>query len=191
MSILSTLWNCGQNKNDSLKEITEITNKEDDFADVSLNILSKTHDENYTSFVAKGVCNHKVVGLEVLLANDIEPGVINGQISQNGFRKNGLILKSIGKESDEFLSALSKLYSLNNQNKFKKNEISATVFSLNSEKLNSNNSSYYKFKIFLNDESNEDDYAELYINLNFQNQELEIFEKDNEYRKAIIKALSE
>ena len=43
----------------------------------------------------------------------------------------------------------------------------------------------------MNDESNEDDYAELYINIDLKNQELEIFEKDNEYRKAIIKVFSE
>ena len=104
----------------------------------------------------------------------------------------GVIIKSIGEQSDEFLAALCELYSMKVSKNFRKHNISATIFSLNSEKVNFNNStSYYKFKIFLNDESNENDYAELYINIDLKNQELEIFEKDNEYRKAIIKVFSE
>ena len=192
MSIFTTLFGCGQEKGGSLKKITEIKNQDPNFADLSLNIISKKREGNYTSFIGKGLYKNKIVGIEVLLINDIEPGIVNDQISQNGFNKHGVIIKSIGEQSDEFLAALCELYSMKVSKNFRKHNISATIFSLNSEKVNFNNStSYYKFKIFLNDESNEDDYAELYINIDLKNQELEIFEKDNEYRKAIIKVFSE
>ena len=94
MSIFTTLFGYGQEKRGSLKKITEIKNQDPNFADLSLNIISKKREGNYTSFIGKGLYKNKIVGIEVLLINDIEPGIVNDQISQNGFNKLGVIIPS-------------------------------------------------------------------------------------------------
>lgn len=72
---------------------------------------------------------------------------------------------------------------------FTKQTISATVFSLNEKNVNLAKNDYYKLKLFF-EEDNEDLYSELYLNINTETKEIELHEKDEEYRVPIIKVLT-
>ncbi|QHW31106.1 hypothetical protein GZH47_09725 [Paenibacillus rhizovicinus] len=51
------------------------------------------------------------------------------------------------------------------------------------------NSKSSKIKLFYNDET-EENYAECYLNIDLPNKKVEWFEKDPEYREALLRALS-
>lgn len=114
----------------------------------------------------------------------------NGTDPENGFIKNALIIKSIGSESDDFLKALSKIYGFPTKNKFKNVIQVPTIFSLNKQKVNLDNVGYSHFKAFL-EEDNQNDYCEIFFNIDSKKQIIELHEKDMDYRKLIIKAFSQ
>ncbi|MBA3705532.1 MAG: hypothetical protein H0W84_06410 [Bacteroidetes bacterium] len=60
---------------------------------------------------------------------------------------------------------------------------------MNSKPIDFSKSDYYKFKVFF--DRDENSYAEMYINIKTSAGEIELNEKDEEYRDNIIKALTE
>ncbi len=193
MSIFSSFFGCSKSqKTDAiLPDITKVQEQEEGFSDLSLKIVEEYEKGNKYEYVVKGKFENNIVGLKIIIPNNIPAGIINGEIEAKSFLKNGITILSIGNESDNFLNALSKIYHSQAKSKFSTKPIIATVFPLNQMKADLSQPEYYKFKVFFNDEGDENEYAEIFINLNLTNKFIEFNEKDNEYRTNIIKALEE
>ncbi len=107
----------------------------------------------------------------------------------------GIQFQSLGDTSDNFLKSLSSVYQINlkGKEKFIKN-LSCQYAGLNDLTNKGGGqkreSSINYIKIFF-EGTGEDDYAELYVNIDEPNKTVELEEKDSEYRPYIIKLLTE
>ena len=200
MGLSSALLGCGQNNNieqntSSLKleDITSRTDTSEGFSDIFLTITSDLKTDTSHIYIGKGLYKGKTVGLEFELISNIPYGItFDGEVnSKSGFLRNGVIFTSIGQETDDLLKALAELYNVRTEKTFSKNKILATVFSLNQKEANLDKGDYYKFKLFFNEDGDEESYGELYLNLNTTEKIIELHEKDAEYRKPLIKVLTE
>ena len=199
--LLVVLFGCSDNQADSDKEIKTtnttdsaypvkalvIDNGEEEGwgADIRLSVINVI--ENDTAKIYKAVSDYenKKVGLIV--------SVIKNKEGNKGFGK-GLTLKSIGKESDYLLWTLLKLYKqkIDTSMKFI-NSISVDYVNLNefARNLGADGSGPVvanEYKLFFQGQ-NDEDYAELYLNINPEEHWIELREKDEEYRPLIIKFL--
>lgn len=176
----------------SLKDILVVYNKDDGddgFKDINLSITEQTKSGDIIIYVAKGLFEGKVVGLQFEIKRILPAGINNEGIDQNGFVKNALTIKSIGPESDEFLKAISTIYGLSVDKKIKNVIPVATIFSLNTTAVDLDKNDHYKFKAFLEEEDGSN-YCEVFFNINTIQKTIELHEKDQVYRKLIISALS-
>lgn len=170
-----------------LENITARLDPEEGWQDIFLKITSDTKTDSSHIYIAKGLYFNKTVGVQIEVSSEIGAGIINGELEgDSGFVSNAVQLKSIGQESDELVKALAELYGFPTNKGFKKETISTTVFSLNETPVNLDKNGYYKLKLFFG-EDDENLYSELYLNINTQKKEIEIHEKDEEYREPIIK----
>lgn len=200
MGLFSALLGCGQNNNieqntSSLKleDITSRTDTSEGFSDIFLTITSDLKTDKSHIYIGKGLYKGKTIGLEFELTSNIPYGITSdGEVnSKSGFVRNGVKFTSIGQETDDLLKALAELYNVRTEKTFSKNKISATVFSLNQKEADLDKGDYYKFKLFFNEDGDEESYGELYLNLNTIEKIIELHEKDPEYRKPLIKVLTE
>ncbi len=199
MGFFSFLFGCNNNNQNiqksniektNLEEITSRIDVEEGWKDVFLKITEDKRTDTSHIYIAKGLYKKEVVGLQIEISTEINAGFIGDEIdNKNGFVLKGVSFKSIGKESDELVKALSELYEIPIEKSFTKQTVFATVFSLNEKKVNLEKKDYYKLKLFF-EEDNEDLYSELYLNINTETQEIELHEKDEEYRGVIIKVLT-
>ena len=200
MGILSTLFGCRQNNNKKqitsdlkLEEITLRTDTSDGFCDIFLKITSDLKTDTTHIYIAKGIYKNKTVGLQFEVKSAMPNGISDqGEMnSENGFIQNAVKIISIGQESDELIKALSELYEIPTQRLFTKTKLVTTAFSLNQKIADLDKQDYYKFKLFFNENSDEDSYAELYFNINTNVRIIELHEKDNDYRKPLVKTFAE
>jgi hypothetical protein len=94
---------------------------------------------------------------------------------------------SVGAESDTFLEILSDLYEIKQTPKSMAKETLFAGCTLEGDP-GSLASGIVKIKLFY-EKGGEDDYAELYTNIDLNNHKLEMCEKDPDYRNQIIRAL--
>lgn len=196
MGLFSFLFSCKNNDNYELKnksdntEIEEITSRIDPkegWIDIFLKITKDTKTDTSHIYIAKGLYKNKTVGLQIEVSSKIGAGIIDGKPDgKSGFVANAVQLKSIGNESDELVKALAELYKKPITKGFTKQIISTTVFSLNEKSVNLEINDYYKLKLFF-EEDDENLYSEIFLNINTEKREIEIHEKDEEYREPIIK----
>ncbi len=200
MGFFSTLFGCGQNSakkqqvnSPKLADITSRTDTSEGFSDIFLTITSSNKTDTTNIYIGQGVYKNKLVGLKFEINSKLPFGITSdGEInSKGGFVRNGVKFISIGQESDELINALSDLYNEPTRKPFSKKTISATVFSLNQQDADFNKNGYYKFKLFFNDDGDEKTYAEMFFNVNTTEQIIELHEKDNDYRKPLLKAFTE
>jgi len=189
-----TILGCGQNDKqetpiaDQLEEITVKTNLSEGFADVYLKIVKDTPNDSSHIYIARGLFNGKKVGLQFELKSNTHAGLTkDGGMGEGGFISNPIKFSSIGEESNEFIKALSTLYGLPTKSAFGKEVMATAAFSLNAMPADLDKPGYYKFKLFF--ESNEC-VPELFFNINTEERIVELKEKDNEYRAAIIKTFT-
>jgi hypothetical protein len=115
--------------------------------------------------------------------------------SERGFGRS-IQLKSIGSESDNFIRFMAKGYNqkLDSSSHFNKN-ISAAYVNMNAfaETLGADNqqdTAVKEYKLFF-EGPNKDNYAELYLNINKREKQIEFKEKDQDYRPQLIKFFRE
>jgi hypothetical protein len=197
LSLFSLLFGCNNSSNSSSINLTEISNvseQEEGFQDVFLKIVSEEKIKDSYVYIAKGLSKSKVVGLKFEIKSNLPNGInSDGSLdAKNGFIRNAIKISSIGKESDEFVKAISKLYEFPTNKKFTNSPLSPTAFSLNKSNVEIEELGYYKFKLFFKDgkNDNEEDYCELFLNINTNEKTIELFEKDNEYRESLIKVFT-
>ncbi len=173
-----------------LQDITQRIDPEEGFIDVILKITDETKTDTSHIYLAKGLYKDKTIGLAIEVNANIPAGIVDGDISAEGsFVPNGVKLSSIGAESDTFIRALAELYGVATTKGFTKNPVYATAFSLNEMPVDLNQSEYYRLKLFF-EEDQEELYSELFLNIDLADRELELSEKDHDYRRPLLDVMT-
>ncbi len=155
-------------------------------ADIRLSITSILETDTTKIFKAISSYEGKNLGLLVSIPKAKE--------GDKGFAK-GITFGSLGIESDYLLSTLAKLYKQKMDASIKFiSSISVTYVNLKefAKSLGAQDGGQYttpsEYKLFF-EGNGDDDYAELYVNINPDENWIELREKDEEYRSALIKFL--
>jgi hypothetical protein len=167
-------------------------NSDEGFQDLQFNIVQTKEDQNFISFSVRGNYDGQLVGFNVLTLKGMQPGVLdheNFSLNKGAFYAKGIIIRRTGKESDAFITILSSLYGIPTKNNKMRNEVEFTSFALEGNPINYVNENI-KFKVFFDDNDDKGLYSEAYINVKFMEGILEFHEKDIEYRKNLIEAMS-
>ena len=155
-------------------------------ADLKLSIASIGETDTTKLYTAISTYEGKNLGLLVSIPKKKE--------GNQGF-SSGIILKTIGIESDFLLQTIAKLYKQRVDTTFRfTNAVSMTYVDLDefAKSLGAKDGGEYKtenqYKLFY-EGNKEGDYAEIYLNINATEHWIELKEKDEEYRPVIIKFL--
>jgi hypothetical protein len=193
MGFFSSLFGCENNGNSEtntpLLEITSRMDTAEGWNDIVLTIESNLETDSTHIYIAKGLYEGKTVGLKCEMKKGIKAGIVNGEMSGEGFIARAVTLSSIGAESDSLVTALSILYRFPTKKPFTKNPISTTAFSLNQMDVDLKSKNAYKFKLFLEEDS-DTLYSEIFFNVELGNRTIELSEKDESYRENIIQVLT-
>ena len=201
MGLLSFLFSCKNNNaetqkqiklvNVQLQDISSRIKHDDGFSDIFFKIVSDAKTDSTHIYIAKGLYKKQVVGLQFEVNTLFNAGIVNGNVNKEGFLSNAVRLTSTGAESDAFIRALADLYEqpVTKNIGFTKQPVSATAFSLNQTSVNLDQKGFYKFKLFF-EENNDSLYSEIFFNINTYKGEIELPEKDVEYRKPLIMILT-
>ena len=183
-------FSCKDSEKDiELEEITSRINSSDGWNDIFLKIVSDSVTDSSHIYIAKGLYNDEIVGLQFELNSEISAGIIEGRINGKGMKWNAVKLRTIGPQSDLLVKVLAKLYKEPVSTGFSKQTILANAYSLNEAPVDLNKSGYYKLKLFFED-NNEELYSELFLHINTEKKEIEMNEKDEIYRKPLIKVFT-
>jgi len=179
-------WKYGCNWNSPAIKKAQIIKEEGEFVDVDLFIKEYELGNNEEiNLLVESLIEDKVVGFKLFFDGNWEKKPIE---NSNDFYYWGSA-KIVGNEiaAENFVSQLEKIYDLK-KGSFTAMELNAVVVGLvNDPRRMIQELSSMKF--FINSD-NEALYAEVYINVDLGNRVLEFHEKDPEYRKNIMKALS-
>jgi len=191
MGLLGSLFGCGDKKSNKTDNLIEITSKtEDGFQDLVLTVVESNQlDDGTFEIFAKGKNNNENVGLRIKVKNKLKPGFNGGEVDNTAFESNGVTFYSIGQESDNLIRGLSLLYNFPTEKKFSVNHVTFDIFSLNEVQADLEKG-YFRFKLFFDPNDDFGLYSELYLNVNLPDSEVEIHEKDVEYRENLINAMT-
>ncbi|TSJ39450.1 hypothetical protein FO440_17045 [Mucilaginibacter corticis] len=153
--------------------------------DVILKIVDKKHTPNNETYTLKALYNKDTVGLALSIPNKAT--------NKDGF-STGMKITSIGKVSNNFLHALTSIYKLktDSANLFIR-EVDAEYvdlekFVISTGNKPTDNDGFTKYKLFF--DVNNDDEAEVFLNINENEKLVQLMEKDEEYRMPLIVALT-
>ena len=173
-----------------LEDITAHADPEEGWKDFFLHIIERKDDNDWISFLCKGLYNGETVGLEVLVRKNMEAGLLpTDEVNQEAFYRDGICFYSIGLESDNLIKALSNLYEFPTDKAFLASITGAMTFSLNQVDVDLTKREKYNFKMFFNDDS-ETAYCEMFCNIDLEKMIVEFHEKDEEYRENLIRTFS-
>lgn len=170
-----------------LPEITAAT-ESPDFVDLAFAIQAVQDRPAETAITAAGLHGGKRVGLRVIVAKGMNPGVTKNSIDRTAFRVGGVRLESTGAESDNFVVALAKLYQVAPRSRmrpvvdFVAFPLQGTPSRIATEHLN--------LKVFHDPDDKAGEYCELYVHVDIPNGAVRLDEKDPGYRKAVVKAFA-
>jgi hypothetical protein len=197
MALFPFLFSCESNPSNPaaddsivLEEITARINPEDGWNDIFLKIVKDQKTDSSHIYTVKGLYKKHTVGLQIEVNSNIGAGIVDGKVNVNsGTARQSVHIRSMGAESDALVKALAELYGHPTTKAFRQQPLPVTAFSLNETPVNLDKSGYYKLKLFL-EEFDEHLYSEVFLNINTEKKEIEINEKDWEYRRPIIELLS-
>lgn len=165
-----------------------VLGNEDGFVDLSLSIAKyERHKNGVARFLIQNTLDGKKVGFVVELQPTWKAQEIEN--SDAYFYWGNAEIASTGEDSNAFLNILAKLYGLPSQNVIFVNRVNAQVVGLANDPARIENEPI-KMKFFLNPDGPEELYSEVFINVDIKRNALEFNEKDQEYRGALVKALS-
>jgi len=157
-------------------------------ADVRLSIVKITATDTSTSYFLNSSSGGKNIGFQVTI-----PAAVPDDKKAN---TQTLVFNSSGAISDNFISVLSKLYkekpdtSLHFASFKKASFIDLDEFAKKEfGKVADNSNGIKALKLFF-ENGNDNDYAEIFININEQEKWIALLEKDESYRKQVLKALT-
>ncbi len=133
-----------------------------------------------------GLHKGKTLGLQIILGSTWKEGSLGKDVPLVTYQ--GLVkYRSTGSDSDSFLRTLNELYGTKLSANSMNAETSFTGISLEGDPRDLAKGSV-KIKLFF-ESDNEQEYAELYTNIELGKRRLEVHEKDPDYRKAVVTAL--
>jgi len=162
---------------------------EEGWFDIDLDVVSSAFEAHRLVVVAKGIFRGAVVGLKVSFRNDLKPGIVSASVDRSAFASDGIMFESIGEESDRLLDALANLYGMRQEIRRFSSGLAAVSLALEERPIDFE-LRYIRLKAFFHHESGPDKYAELFVNLDLPAKRLEHHEKDEEYRRNVVSALS-
>ncbi len=155
--------------------------------DVKLSIMRESENSGTKVYSVLSSYNGKTLGLDLIVPKVTDREQTFGR---------GLVIKSIGYESDFFLQTLADVYKQKTDTTLKLvDSISCSFADLNelSRQLSKGKDNNYKsaahYKLFFEGEG-EKNYAEIYLKIDPEKQFVEFREKDEEFRPAIIRFLT-
>ncbi|TLM99795.1 hypothetical protein FDZ73_21065 [bacterium] len=156
------------------------------FVDIDLPIVqTESKSPNVVSVVARGKIHGSVVGLAV----DISPTWTEKPIenARASVYWGKVRLRSIGSESDAFSKLLAGLYHMPCATAKMPQRMEAEAVGLSNDPRLVK-STPTRMKLFLNSNS-QNNYAEVYLNLDLNSKVLQFHEKDPGYRAPLLRAL--
>jgi hypothetical protein len=146
--------------------------------DIKLSYLSLKGTGNMVIYEVRSTYENNQIGFEIWV-----PASGSGKLT----------IKRCGLDSDNFLQALAQIYKQRlNKNAMFVDMITADCMSMGDyvDSLKKQGAGHYvtaaQYKLFFQGES-DDDYAEAYLEINETSHLIELIEKDEEYRKPIVK----
>lgn len=166
----------------------EVTSEEEDgFHDLVFYIQDYNRmSDGSQSIRASGIYKGRKLGFEVVLGPTWKSGSLDKSIplvTYQGF----VTYHSTGIESDSFIQTVDELYGTKLSPKMMSKQTRFTGISLEGDPRDLSKGST-KIKLFFESE-NDDEYAELFSNIELDTRRFEFHEKDPDYRPAIVKAL--
>ncbi|MFZ4500386.1 MAG: hypothetical protein ACOYMZ_02685 [Minisyncoccia bacterium] len=170
-----------------------------EFADISLSIKNVSFENGKT--ILDVILSERDIGFRIIVQDKTSKVTFD----ENGkptvvATPNGVIFKSQGKRSNDFLVFLSKEYGYEQADMVMANELSMTSVAMEGDCSNLD-SEPIRFKLFndrqfLDQDSSEteyfyeNEYFEIFLIIDILNNKVELSEKDVEYRSSILKSLS-
>lgn len=156
-------------------------------ADIKLSITEKFENDTANVYKAVSLYNGQELGLLI--------SVPKREKGAKGFGQ-GFALRSIGTPSDYLLRILSQLYKQpdNGTKTFIKemtvNYVNLREFAKAVSGQEPQHTETDQYKLFFEGEG-DNDYAEIFLNIDLSNNLIEILEKDEEYRSAILRFIKQ
>ncbi len=172
-------------------ELPNITSKIEDggFVDLCFRITDRIDNaDGSILLVAEGLHEERHLGLRVSLVTGMKPGVVNGEIDQGAFRRDAVTFQRLDERSDAFVSAVHELYGATDPNASMREQLVFTAIALAGDPAEVE-SQHLNFKLFHDDEDRHGEYCELFLHIDLPLGEVEIHEKDDEYRPNVLKSL--
>ena len=138
------------------------------------------------SIRGSGTYKGRQLGFEIVLGPAWKAGSLGKDVPLMTYQ--GVITyRSIGADSDTFVQVLDELYGTKLSPKAMSGEVRFTGISLGGDPRDLQ-SGPVKIKLFFESDK-QDEYAELFTNIQLADHRLEVHEKDPDYRLAVVKAL--
>ena len=161
--------------------------REDDFVDITLPIAKhKWAKDGCLTVIARGTINNKTASFALDLAPEWKSQTIEGAPINVYWGKGNI--RSVGPESDVFLSLLAHEYTLQSP-KHMAARVEITMAGMDSNPSNLRTTPA-KIKIFF-EAGGEAKYGEAFINIDLGNKVLEFRDKDPEYHNGIVSSLGD
>jgi hypothetical protein len=171
----------------ALTKSPEITSEsEEGFRDLIFYIQEHKKVDGRQTLRGSGTHKGRQLGLEVILDATWKAASLGKDIPFATYRGT-LTYRSIGPESDAFLQVLDELYGTKLSPKTMSAETRFTAISLGGDPRDLAREPV-KIKLFF-ESGGQNDYAELFTNIELATHRLEIREKDESYRSPVVRAL--
>ena len=166
--------------------------EDDDFVDLSFEAQPiDGAPPGYLRVQLSAVHESREVGLILEVATDMQPGVPGDRdIDQSAFRREGVRLFSEGARTSALVEAYCSLANVQPLGLPVEDVLELTAFPLQQHPVDLRGSAN-KLKVFHDDASTHDEYAEAYLNLDLATNRAWFNEKDPDYRPYWIRAWSE
>ena len=185
MGIFGIFGSCGKALDKPPPEIT--SGPDEGWHDLTLAIR---HSEKLTdgsqALHAYGVHHGRKVGVIVVLSPEWPKASFDQKVPFTAY-KGVVTYRSVGPASDALVQIIDELYGTGLHPTSMRAEIKITGISLEG-RPDELKQGPVKIKLFYESDA-EDRYAELFTNIDFQKSVLEINEKDEDYRKPVMRAL--
>lgn len=157
-----------------------------EFKDVVLKI-SEIKKDFFNDFEIQAFGEHsgEKAGVKIIVRNSLKPGVSDGKIQAELATKGGVQFKSIGRESDVFISALSGYYGLSEKQKFTIRSVVADCLVLTSSQFDITKDKL-KMLLTFDSENKKNLLSEMYMDLDLSSGIIMLSEKDQHWREKII-----
>lgn len=163
---------------------------EEGFVDCVFRITNFEPSESHFTFHLSASSEGSIVGFNVALLKEIKAGLDEeSNLIQEHVYFEGVVFQRSGPESDRLIDQLAKLYGLNRKGRQMRSREAYTAIALHQGNIDLSHQPI-KLKLFGREEEGDDLYNESFFNVDLPNGIVFWNEKDQEYREALIRALS-